>query len=112
MFFTTTTLKQHAEDFKEVSQTYARTQSGLVKEVIEIAGTSPSYFIIIFLESNEWFQATYIPVLETLNNIVAHLDVILRCKKKIFIFRESNNILCKVSPTSRVMLQIPTSGPK
>jgi len=31
-------LKQHAEDFKEISQTYARTQSGLVKEVIEIAG--------------------------------------------------------------------------
>ncbi|KAF8803517.1 DNA mismatch repair protein [Phlegmacium glaucopus] len=58
VFFTTTALKQHAEDFKEISQTYARTQSGLVKEVIEIA-------------------ATYIPILETLNNIVAHLDVIL-----------------------------------
>ncbi|KAF8962360.1 DNA mismatch repair protein [Flammula alnicola] len=58
VFFTTAVLKQHAEDFKEISTTYARTQSGLVKEVIEIA-------------------ATYVPVLETLNNILAHLDVIL-----------------------------------
>jgi DNA mismatch repair protein MSH2 len=40
VFFTTTALKQHAEDFKEISQTYTRTQSGLVKEVIEIAGMS------------------------------------------------------------------------
>ncbi|KDR73457.1 hypothetical protein GALMADRAFT_100108 [Galerina marginata CBS 339.88] len=58
VFFTNPRLKQHAEDFKELSTTYARTQSGLVKEVIQIA-------------------ATYVTVLETLNNIVAHLDVIL-----------------------------------
>ncbi|KAF8156677.1 DNA mismatch repair protein MSH2 [Crassisporium funariophilum] len=58
VFFTTATLKQYAEDFKEISQTYVRTQSGLVKEVVGIA-------------------ATYIPVLEALNNIIAHLDVIL-----------------------------------
>ncbi|KIM42345.1 hypothetical protein M413DRAFT_444770 [Hebeloma cylindrosporum] len=58
VFFTTTALKQHAEDFKEISATYAKTQTGLVKEVIEIA-------------------ATYCPVLETLNNIVAHMDVIV-----------------------------------
>ncbi|KAF8189384.1 DNA mismatch repair protein MSH2 [Pholiota molesta] len=58
VYFTTKNLKQHAEDFKEISATYARTQSGLVKQVIEIA-------------------ATYAPVLETLNNILAHLDVIL-----------------------------------
>lgn len=80
MFFTTTVLKQHAEDFKEISQTYTRTQSGLVKEIIAIAGTLLLSLAIEF-RFNERLQATYIPVLETLNNIVAHLDVILRYKK-------------------------------
>lgn len=77
MFFTTTALKQHAEDFKEISQSYTRTQSGLVKEIIAIAGTL-SLSLIIECRINERLQATYISVLETLNNIVAHLDVILR----------------------------------
>ncbi|KAF4616671.1 hypothetical protein D9613_008625 [Agrocybe pediades] len=58
VYFTTKTLKKHAEDYKELSAAYAKTQSGLVKEVIQIA-------------------ATYAPVLETLNNLLAHLDVIL-----------------------------------
>lgn len=38
VFFRTKALKQLAEDFAELSQTYSRTQSGLVKEVINIAG--------------------------------------------------------------------------
>ncbi|PPQ85022.1 hypothetical protein CVT25_010411 [Psilocybe cyanescens] len=58
VYFTTSRLKQHAEDFKETSAAYAKTQQGVVKQVIEIA-------------------ATYAPVLETLNNILAHLDVTL-----------------------------------
>ncbi|KAH9477925.1 DNA mismatch repair protein msh-2 [Psilocybe cubensis] len=58
VYFTTSRLKQHAEDFKEASAAYAKTQHGVVKQVIEIA-------------------ATYTPVLETLNTILAHLDVIL-----------------------------------
>ncbi|KAF9476823.1 DNA mismatch repair protein [Pholiota conissans] len=62
VYFTTKSLKQYAEDFKEISVVYARTQSGLVKQVIEIA-------------------ATYVPVLEMLNNILAHLDVTLRLVK-------------------------------
>ncbi|KAG6841000.1 hypothetical protein C0991_002780 [Blastosporella zonata] len=37
VFFTTKILKEHAEDFKEFSQSYSRTQSGLVKEVVNIA---------------------------------------------------------------------------
>ncbi|KNZ76956.1 DNA mismatch repair protein msh-2 [Termitomyces sp. J132] len=58
VFFTTKRLKELAEDFKEYSQSYTRTQSSLVKEVVSIA-------------------STYTPVLEALDNIVAHLDVIL-----------------------------------
>ncbi|KAF8634825.1 hypothetical protein AX17_004076 [Amanita inopinata Kibby_2008] len=57
-FFTTKTLKSLAEDFKELSQTYARTQTGLVKEVVNIA-------------------STYAPVLESLDDVIAHLDVML-----------------------------------
>ncbi|KAF8906541.1 DNA mismatch repair protein [Gymnopilus junonius] len=58
VFFTTARLKQHAEDYKELSTMYARTQSNVVKQIIEIA-------------------VTYAPVLETLNTKLAHLDVIL-----------------------------------
>jgi hypothetical protein len=38
VYFTTKSLKTHAEDFKETSVLYGRTQSGLVKEVVGIAG--------------------------------------------------------------------------
>ncbi|RDB16061.1 DNA mismatch repair protein msh-2 [Hypsizygus marmoreus] len=58
VFFTTKALKSLAEDFKELSQNYTRTQSGLVKEVVAIA-------------------STYTPVLESLDIVIAHLDVIL-----------------------------------
>ncbi|PBK98891.1 DNA mismatch repair protein [Armillaria gallica] len=58
VYFTTKTLKSLAEDFKDISDKYTRTQSGLVKEVVNIA-------------------STYTPVLESLDNIIAHLDVIL-----------------------------------
>ncbi|KAK0203192.1 muts domain V-domain-containing protein [Desarmillaria ectypa] len=58
VYFTTKTLKNLAEDFKDISDKYTRTQSGLVKEVVNIA-------------------CTYTPVLESLDNIIAHLDVIL-----------------------------------
>ncbi|KAG6879842.1 hypothetical protein C0992_010800 [Termitomyces sp. T32_za158] len=58
VFFTTKKLKELAEDFKEHSQSYTRTQVGLVREVVNIA-------------------STYTPVLEALDNVIAHLDVIL-----------------------------------
>lgn len=38
VYFTTSSLKKHAEDFREISTSYGRTQSGLVKEVVGIAG--------------------------------------------------------------------------
>jgi len=49
VYFTTSALKQHAEDFKEISVAYSRTQSGLVKEVVEIAG---SFLLLIVLQNN------------------------------------------------------------
>ncbi|KAF8880020.1 DNA mismatch repair protein MutS [Infundibulicybe gibba] len=58
VFFTTKTLKRLAEEFKDLSQNYSRTQSGLVKEVVNIA-------------------STYTPVLESLDTVIAHLDVII-----------------------------------
>ncbi|KAK0496447.1 hypothetical protein EDD18DRAFT_1353200 [Armillaria luteobubalina] len=50
--------KNLAEDFKDISDKYTQTQSGLVKEVVNIASMST-------------------PVLESLDNIIVHLDVIL-----------------------------------
>ncbi|KAI0321421.1 DNA mismatch repair protein [Amylostereum chailletii] len=58
LHFTTVQLKAAANDYQEANEAYARTQSGLVKEVVSIA-------------------ATYTPVLESLNVVLAHLDVIL-----------------------------------
>ncbi|PIL27652.1 hypothetical protein GSI_10804 [Ganoderma sinense ZZ0214-1] len=56
VFFTTSTLKELSTEHTEVTEQYSRTQSGLVKEVVNIA-------------------STYTPVLEALNNVIAHLDV-------------------------------------
>ncbi|KZT28144.1 DNA mismatch repair protein [Neolentinus lepideus HHB14362 ss-1] len=57
-FFTTKILKELSNEYQEVTESYSRTQSGLVKEVINIA-------------------STYTPVLEALDHVVAHLDLIL-----------------------------------
>ncbi|KAH9968223.1 DNA mismatch repair protein [Russula dissimulans] len=58
VYFTTTKLKNFAMEYQEATEAYSRTQSGLVKEVVSIA-------------------STYTPVLESLNGVLAHLDVIL-----------------------------------
>ncbi|KZV76588.1 DNA mismatch repair protein [Peniophora sp. CONT] len=58
VYFRTSTLRDLAEEYKENTDAYSRTQAGLVKEVVSIA-------------------ATYTPVLESLNVVLAHLDVIL-----------------------------------
>lgn len=39
VYFTTKALKTLAEDHKDLTQSYVRTQSGLVKEVVSIACT-------------------------------------------------------------------------
>ncbi|KAJ3563218.1 hypothetical protein NP233_g9079 [Leucocoprinus birnbaumii] len=58
VYFVTKTLKRLAEDFKDLNQKYQYVQRDLEKEVIKIA-------------------STYTPVLETLDGVIAHLDVIL-----------------------------------
>ncbi|KAH7916001.1 DNA mismatch repair protein [Hygrophoropsis aurantiaca] len=58
VYFTTKTLKELASDYQETTDEYSRMQSGLVKEVVSIA-------------------STYAPVLESLDHVIAHLDVIL-----------------------------------
>lgn len=57
MLFTTKQLKELNDDLAEFTKQYDRKQSSLVKEVIGIA-------------------ASYCPVLETLNNVLANLDVV------------------------------------
>ena len=58
VYFTNEALRDLANDFKDLSDRYHRSQSGLVKEVIQIA-------------------STYCPPLEKLNVVLAHLDVIV-----------------------------------
>ncbi|GHJ90150.1 hypothetical protein NliqN6_6552 [Naganishia liquefaciens] len=56
--FTTRKLKKLSEEHTELTQLYEKTQRGLVKEVVAIA-------------------ASYTPILEALDNLVASLDVIV-----------------------------------
>ncbi|KAG8840273.1 MutS-like protein, partial [Serendipita sp. 411] len=58
VFFTTKTLKRHSIEYAETREQYQRTQSSLVAEVVAIA-------------------ATYSVVLEAVDDILAHLDVIV-----------------------------------
>lgn len=58
LYFTTPTLRELNSDFRSLSDEYARTQSRLVRDVIDIA-------------------ASYAPPLEQLNIVIAHLDVVV-----------------------------------
>ncbi|WFD20579.1 MSH2 protein [Malassezia caprae] len=58
LYFTTSAMRELNDDFRSLSDEYARTQSRLVKDVIDIA-------------------SSYAPPLEQLNVVLAHLDVIL-----------------------------------
>ncbi|ETW75892.1 hypothetical protein HETIRDRAFT_152464 [Heterobasidion irregulare TC 32-1] len=71
VYFTTTGLKELAEEYQNATQAYSKTQSGLVKEVSVIHDNNLDVDLARLL-------ATYTPVLEALNGNLAHLDVILR----------------------------------
>ncbi|KAL7619588.1 MSH2 protein [Parahypoxylon ruwenzoriense] len=58
VYFTTESLQSYRREFDQLSQTYNRTQSSLVNEVVSVA-------------------ASYCPVLEQLAGVLAHLDVIV-----------------------------------
>jgi DNA mismatch repair protein MSH2 len=75
-FFVTKTLRQVAGDYKEATEAYNREQAGLVREVVNIAG-EPQRPPFVSNIPKRWL-ATYTPVLESLDETIAHLDVILR----------------------------------
>lgn len=58
VYFTTSNLQRLRREFDQLSDNYNRTQSGLVNEVVQVA-------------------STYIPVLEKLAAVLAHMDVIV-----------------------------------
>ncbi|KAF2274652.1 DNA mismatch repair protein [Westerdykella ornata] len=58
VYFTTSALQSMRREFDQLSETYNRTQSGLVNEVVSVA-------------------SSYIPVLEKLAAVLAHMDVIV-----------------------------------
>jgi len=58
VYFTTTNLATMRREFDQLSANYNRTQSGLVSEVVGVA-------------------ASYVPVIERLASVLAHLDVIV-----------------------------------
>ncbi|KAF2108650.1 DNA mismatch repair protein MSH2 [Lophiotrema nucula] len=58
VYFTTSTLQGLRREFDQLSENYNRTQSGLVNEVVAVA-------------------SSYIPVIEKLAAVLAHLDVIV-----------------------------------
>ena len=58
VYFTNTNMQRMRREFDQLSETYNRTQSGLVSEVVNVA-------------------ASYCPVIEQLAGVLAHLDVII-----------------------------------
>ncbi|TIB04831.1 hypothetical protein E3P92_00067 [Wallemia ichthyophaga] len=76
-YFRTSTLRDLGDEYKEVQTAYDKKQSSLVKEVVGIA-------------------ATYCPVLESLDNVLAHLDVLMN-----FAFVADNSANPLVKPEVR-----------
>jgi len=77
VYFTTKKLKALSMDYQESTDEYQRTQNGLVKEVVTIACKIP----FLCSRHSQIFPlrtATYTPVLENLDVVIAQLDVILR----------------------------------
>lgn len=78
VYFTTKKLKALSMDYQESTGEYQRTQNGLVKEVVSIAC---KILYLCYLATHRCVflrAATYTPVLENLDLVIAGLDVILR----------------------------------
>lgn len=63
-------------EFDQLSENYNRTQSGLVQEVVNVAGIWPRVPIVLSLLTCV-SPASYCPVLEQLAGVLGHLDVIV-----------------------------------
>jgi DNA mismatch repair protein MSH2 len=107
VYFTTTKLKTFAMEYQEATEAYSRTQSGLVKEVVSIACL---YYPLSLSLSIKALTATYTPVLESLNGVLAHLDVILRFVR-LFVGRHFDYGVPVASPTLLLTLLRHTSNP-
>lgn len=70
------------EDHGELSRRYQTHQSGLVKEVIVITGEFGVFVVESVLDDGRLMvslcTASYFPMLELLNQLIAHLDVLVR----------------------------------
>lgn len=91
--FTTKTLKRLTDEYKDLTKEYDRKQSSLVKEVVAIAGQSrlspPTARAKLTCART---PASYCPVLETLNDVIAHADVIARLAHRPLSFSDKINL--------------------
>lgn len=71
--FTTSTLREQSEGYKMLQDKYSKQQNHLVKEIIKIAGMS-----VKFPRHPLTVSASYTPVLEQLDGLVAAVDVVIR----------------------------------
>ena len=76
MFFTTKKLKELSVDHAQAREQYERVQSELVREVVGIA-CEHLLFPPLRMSLSDIPQASYIPVMEAMDDLVAHLDVIV-----------------------------------
>lgn len=93
IYFRTKRLKKIAEEYLEATEAYRKLQAGLVREVVNIAckANSPCILDIPYLMA--WLSATYGSVLEALDSLIAHLDVVVRCVNQlILVKRDMDNI--------------------
>ena len=97
IFFTTPALKSLSDAYADLSNSYEKKQSELVKEVIAVVGTwvghggtGPYYreglwaadVLALFSSAVVTVVATYCPVMDTLNEILAQMDVLMRCGER------------------------------
>ena len=98
-------MKELASNHTEWTESYSRTQSGLVKEVINIACKQPLIEQLEDCDLNPAIPATYTTVLESLDNVIAHLDVIVRCQRTSLSHQSMVLTRCTVLRMSQLMRQ-------
>ena len=94
IFFTTPALKSLSDAYADLSNSYEKKQSELVKEVIAVVGTWVGHgaeteralwsadVLALTSAAVVTVVATYCPVMDTLNEILAQMDVLMRCGER------------------------------
>ena len=75
MFFTTKALREAASSYDDTMKMYLAQQNELVREVVSICKFLVS---TACCQANFDLATTYTPIMDTLDNILAHLDVVIR----------------------------------